>query len=187
MFRSVVGATLAAAALALGGANPAGGEGAPLPGPKQPTEHAAISGGFFQVKSGKPGCFTGAGTLGAPFPVPRGAVVTGATVYVIDGQTSANLFVTVNRHDMTSGATSELVRANTTGVAGTTTLELVIAGGAVLGPGQAINMSVTVGDGTCFKGAEVHYLRSAATSTLRMADRAPVPGYTPAGEPDADR
>jgi hypothetical protein len=127
------------------------------------------------VKSGSPGCFTGAGTLGSPFAVPGGAVVTGATVYVIDGQTTANVFAALNKHDMTSGGTFELARGNTTGVAGTTKLELVVQGGAVLATGQAINMSVTVGDGTCFKGAEVHYLRSGNTTDSGVDGRAAVP------------
>lgn len=186
MPRLVVRATLGAITLALACVSTAA-LGAPAPGPKQPLEHAAISGGFFQVKSGKPGCFTGGGTFGAPFPVPGGAVVTGATVYVIDGQTNTNIFATLNKHDMTSGATTEIARGNTNGIAGTTTFELVAQGGAVVGPGQAVNMSVTVGDGTCFKGAEVHYLREAGSTAASTARQRSADGYSPAGEREPGR
>jgi hypothetical protein len=132
----------------------------------------------------QPRCFTGAGTLGSPFAVPGGAVVTGATVYVIDGQTTANVFAALNKHDMTSGGTFELARGNTTGMAGTTKLELVVDGGAVLATGQAINMSVTVGEGTCFKGAEVHYLRSGSTTNSGVDRRTAARGFSQAGEPE---
>jgi hypothetical protein len=186
MSRPAVRTALGALTLALASVS-AAAVGAPVPGPKQPLEHAAISGGLFQVKSGKPGCFTGSGTFAAPFPVPGGAVVTGATVYVIDGQTSTNIFATLNKHDMTSGATSELARGNTSGIAGTTTIELVAVGGAIVASGQAVNMSVTVGDGTCFKGAEVHYLRTPSSTPGSTAEQPPAVGYSPAGVSEQGR
>lgn len=76
-----------------------------VPGRKQPIEHLGLSGGYFDDKSGNPGCYTGAGTQGASFPVPRGALITGLTAYAVDGLANANVSVTLNGHDLASGGT----------------------------------------------------------------------------------
>jgi hypothetical protein len=180
---SIAAATLAAAAaLALGGAAATAGE--PVPGPRQPVQHVAVSGGLFQVKSGKPGCFTGAGTVASPFPIPAGVLITGATVHLIDSQPGANISAALNRHDLASGGTFELGRATSSGTPGTAQLEITIAGGARLDPGQALNMGVTVGDGTCFKGAEVHYLADdGASPALARTQPTRAPGFSPQGDP----
>jgi hypothetical protein len=131
-----------------------------VPGPRQPVEHLSLSGANFIARSGNPGCFTGAGSLGAGFAVPRGAMVTGATLFVIDTSPTKQIFGDLSYHDLTSGGTF-LLKSGGSGLAGTTTktVELAPAEGHVLTTGQAVNLSITIGDGTCLKGAEVHFVR----------------------------
>ena len=73
MYRPLAVAAAAAAVLAVGGVAFAAPTTSPTvptpitptaaaPGPKQPIEHLGLSGGYFDKKSGNPGCF--------PAPVP---------------------------------------------------------------------------------------------------------------------
>ncbi len=174
MYRPLAVAAAAAAVLAVGGvafAAPTTGPTVPTPvtptaaapGPKQPIEHLGLSGGYFDKKSGNPGCFTGAGTLGASFPVPRGALITGLTAYATDSQANGNVFVTLNRHDLASGGTYRLGTANTTGAPGTVTVEIKLNPAVSVNVPSSTNVDVTVGDGTCFKGAELHFIRNPAS------------------------
>jgi hypothetical protein len=129
MYRTLSVAQAAAAVLAVAGVAVAAPSASPIaptpiaptaaaPGPKQPIEHLGLSGGYFDKKSGTPGCYTGAGAYGASFPVPRGALITGLTAYAVDGQANGNVFATLNRHDLTSGGTYRLGSANPTGSLG---------------------------------------------------------------------
>lgn len=173
MYRTFAVAAAAAAVLAVGGiafAAPTGSPTVPAPiaptaaapGPKQPIEHIGLSGGYFDKKSGNPGCYTGAGTFGASFPVPRGALVTGVTAYATDTQANGNVFVALNRHDLASGGTYRLGTANTTGSPGTVTVEIKLNPAVAVNVPSSINVDVTVADGTCFKGAELHFIRNPA-------------------------
>lgn len=78
------------------------------------------SGAQFKVRSGNPGCFTGSGSLGYGFPVPRGALLTGATVYYIDSSTTGSVYGELSRHDFSSGATY-LLATKSSGAATTDT------------------------------------------------------------------
>ena len=170
--RTVIAA--ASAALALGGfvlAAPTAGSTvmpaiapttAAVPAPKQPIEHLGLSGGYFDKKSGNPGCYTGQGTFGASFPVPRGAQITGVTAYANDSQSPGNLFVALNRHDLASGGTYRLGSASTTGAPGETVVEIKLNPAVALTVPSSTNVDVTVADGICFKGAEVHFIRNPA-------------------------
>lgn len=168
----------AAAAVALG--SPAA---AAVPGPKEPIEHAGISGAHFFTRSGAPGCFTGGGSVGAGFPVPAGARVVGATLYVIDGEPTRTIFGELDRHNFTSGGTFTLGKGSSAG--GTGTIDIRLDPGYVVGPDEAVNLIVTIGDGTCFKGGEVHFVRSpsAPPPASRQSAPVPAPGLKPDGAP----
>ena len=173
---------IAAATIALA----AGASAAPaaVPGPREPIEHLGLSGANFHTRSGTPGCFSGGGSVGAGFPVPRGAMVTGATLYVIDSSPTVKVFGELSVHDFTTGATHTLGTAGST-VNGTSTMEIVVDPGYVLTTGQAVNLVVTIGSGTCFKGAEVHFIRNPMTTTTSSASRSGEPTPAPALAPDA--
>ena len=172
--------TAAAAALTLAVSGPAA---ATVPGPKEPIEHAGISGAHFFKRSGTPGCFTGGGSVGAGFPVPAGARLVGATLYVIDSQPNRAILGELDRHNFTSGGTFTLGKG--TSADGTETIEIGLDPGYVVGPDEAVNLIVTIGDGTCFKGGEVHFVRSpsAPPPASRQSAPAPVPGLKPDGAP----
>ena len=179
---AVAVAFLAACVAAVGGSAAA----AP-PGPRQPIEHIAVSGAQFKVRSGNPGCFTGSGSLGYGFPVPRGALLTGATVYYIDSSTTGSVYGELSRHDLTSGATY-LLATKSSGAAATTgtgTLELAVDPGHLLAAAESVNLAVTVSGGVCFKGAEVHYIAKPdpATTDTARADGTPTPGIAQDGAP----
>jgi hypothetical protein len=151
---------------------------APVPGPKQQIEHLGLSGGLFQTVSGTPRCFTGGGTEAANFPVPRGAQVVGLTAYVIDSEGQAGVSVELNRHSLVSGGTYRMGSAYTSGTPGETTLTIVASPAGVLDEPSSVNVSVAVGDGTCFKGAEVHFLSNTAAAQPAGTARAPEPTVT---------
>ena len=173
MYRSIAVTAAAAAVLAVGGVAFAAPTASPTlptpiaptaaaPGPKQPIEHLGLSGGYFDKKAGTPGCYTGAGTFGASFPVPRGALITGLTAYAVDGQANGNVYVALNRHDLASGGTYRLGTANTTGTPGEVTIDIKLNPAVAVSAPSSTNVDVTVADGTCFKGAEVHFIRNPA-------------------------
>ncbi|HEY5878565.1 MAG TPA: hypothetical protein VIU11_06635 [Nakamurella sp.] len=177
---------IAIAVLAAGAAAVGGSAAAAPPGPRQPIEHIAVSGAQFKVRSGNPGCFTGSGSLGYGFPVPRGALLTGATVYYIDSSTTGSVYGELSRHDLTSGAT-HLLATKSSGAAttGTGTLELAVDPGHLTAAAESVNLAVSVSGGVCFKGAEVHYIAKpdpATTDTARV-DGAPTNGIAPDGGP----
>jgi len=98
--RTVVAA--ASAVLAIGGivlaaptasptVMPSNAPTAAVVGPKQTIEHIGLSGGYFDKKSGNPGCYTGQGTFGGSFPVPRGALITGLMAYANDSQPTGSM------------------------------------------------------------------------------------------------
>ncbi len=155
-----------------------------VPGPKQPIDTIGISGAQFHVRSGDPHCHTGAGSLGSGFPVPRGAMVIGATVYHIDGSTTSSVYGELSRHNFTTGG-SHILAKGTSPVAtsGSGRLELNVASGYVMTEGEAINMVVSFASGSCLKGVEVHYIAhpEPSTSQLRVADAAPAAGFAPDG------
>lgn len=188
MFRSIlVSAAVSAAALltlTAGAAAAAPSQPNQVPGPKPPTEHIAISGGFFQTQSGEPRCFTGTGSLAAAFQLPAGAVVTGATAYMIDSFEPGNVFVTLRRHDVLDGGTYTLASKGTTGAPGETSLELKPKQPAPLPVTSAINMTVNVGDAMCFKGAVVHFIRGTAPAAVEVA-RQSSDGFAPDGSRSA--
>ena len=158
MSRFVAIAATALVALTLGGAA-ATAAPVPVPGPKQPIERLSISGGLYKVHYGDPGCFTGKGNLGAAYAVPAGATLLGATVYATDILDAPFVSATLNNHSLVTGSTSQLAQGFTKGKPGTTTLELVPKTAVTLGPAEAINISINVSEGTCFKGAEVRFIR----------------------------
>lgn len=155
-----------------------------IPGPKQPVEHLGLSGGLFQNAIGEPECFGASGVKSASFPVPRGAMVTGLTAYVVDGSATAGVGVSLNRHDLTTGGTFRLGNVFTTGSPGTTTLAIDLKPGVLLSEASSMNVDVTVGKSTCLKGVEVHFIRNgAAVAQPTSAPRAPEPTAT-AVQPD---
>lgn len=192
MSRSLLVAAAAAGVLALGGtvalaapttpASPTEAASA-LPGPKQPIEHLGLSGGLFADTSGEPGCFGASGTKSASFPVPRGALVTGLTAYVIDSTATAGVSVSLNRHDLTSGGTFRLGNAFTSGSPGSTTLVIEPSPGVLLTDASSVNVDVAVGKSTCLKGVEVHFIRDGAAGAQPTTARAPEPTVT-ATRPD---
>ena len=145
-----------------------------VPGPRQPVEHLGISGANFHTRSGNPGCYTGSGSVGTGFAVPRGAMVTGVTVYVIDSSSSASIYGELTHHSFTNGASYRLGTASSTGT-GTSTLDIVVDPGYVVAPGEAVNLVVTIGSGTCLKGAEVHFIRNPSAAPASGPARAPQP------------
>jgi hypothetical protein len=174
---ALIGAA-AALAVALGG--PAA---AAVPGPKEPIEHVGISGAHFFTRSGTPSCFGAAGSVGAGFPVPAGAMVVGATLYTIDSSPTAHVFGELVRHNFTSGGTFRLGSAASTG--GTGTVEIGVDPGYVLGPDEAVNLIITKPAGACFKGGEVHFVRKPAAppAAAREGAPAPVAGFGPDAAP----
>ena len=165
-------ATAMLALAALGGS----AVSASVPGPRQPIEHISVSGANFNVRSGNPGCCTGAGSLGFGYRVPRGAMITGATVYIIDTSPTAAVFAELFRHDFATGASGTLDCGVSSGTT-TDQIELTVDPGYVVTAGQAINVVVTVASGTCFKGAEVHYIAhpDPTATGLRTRTKAPSP------------
>jgi hypothetical protein len=158
---------------------------AAVPGPRQPVEHLSISGANFDVRSGNPGCYTGGGSVGANFAVPRGAMVTGATLYVIDNVSPGSIFGELDRHQFSNGGSYRLGYGKST-VDGTSTVDIVVDPGYVLAPAEAVNLIVSIPDGTCFKGAEVHFIRDPSpTAGAAMPTRraAPTTALTPAAGP----
>lgn len=180
---SRLAAALAAGAIALMGVVAVATPSA-IPGPKQPVEHLGLSGGLFQDTVGEPGCFGASGTKSASFPVPRGAMVTGLTAYVVDSSTTAGMGVTLNRHDLATGGTFRLGNVFTTGSPGSTTMAMELSPGVLLSEASSVNVDVTVGKSTCLKGVEVHFIRNgAAAAQPTIAPRAPEPTVT-AAQPD---
>ena len=155
-----------------------------MPGPKHPIERLSISGGLFKVHYGNPGCFTGKGNLGAAYAVPAGATLLGATIYAVDTFDAPVVSATLNNHSLVTGSTAQLASGFTKGVPGTTTFELVPKTAVTLGPAEAVNISVNVGDGTCFKGAEVRFIRGPVPAAPpAQSDRSVVPGQAQDGSP----
>jgi hypothetical protein len=148
----------AALALTLGGsAAAAQAAPVPVPGPKVQIEHIGVSGAHFSVRSGKPGCYSGAGSMHHGFEVPRGATIIGVTAYVVDIQPVGSIHVELSRHNFASGGSYLLAAGNS--VNGyNTTVDLSVNPGYTLGAGEGVNVIVDIPDGTCFKGAELHYL-----------------------------
>ena len=166
-------AAAAVAALGLGCNAVVAQTSASLPGQKQPIEHIAISGAMFKVADGTPGCYGGAGTVASAFPVPRGALLIGATAYVIDPFDDGKIGVELNRHDLVTGGTVRLATAFTQGASGHSTLELKPSQPVLLDGPHAVNITVRVGSVTCFKGAEVHFIRNglaAVGATAQASD-----------------
>ena len=171
----------AAAALTLAVSGPAA---AAVPGPKEPIEHAGIGGAHFFKRSGTPGCFTGGGSVGAGFPVPAGARLVGATLYVIDSQP--------NRGDLRRARPAQLHQrwhlhpwARAPVPTAPERSRSASTRGTSSSPDEAVNLIVTIGDGTCFKGGEVHFVRSpsAPPPASRQSAPAPAPGLKPDGAP----
>jgi hypothetical protein len=161
--------TAAVAALGLGGITAAAPLDPLLPGPKQPIEHIGVSGGFFKAESGNPACFSGTGSASSDFPVPRGALLIGATLYVIDSFATGSIGGSLNRHDFATGATFPLAAAVTDGAPGNAVLELKPAQPALLSASQGVHIRVNVGPSTCLKGAEVHFIRNGAAAVADPA------------------
>ena len=185
MSRSLAVAAVSACVLAFGGAvalaaptTPPGPvpTPVPVPGAKEPVESIGLSGGLFNVTSGAPGCYGSGGTSMAGFPVPRGAVVTGVTAYVVDSFPDRGIAVSLNRHDLTTGGTYRLGNASTSGAPGSATVAIALRPGVRIDKASSVNVDVTVGKGTCFKGAEVHFIRGGTapapepTATARAAE-----------------
>jgi hypothetical protein len=173
-----LGLTVAVSAMA------ASATSATVPGPRQPVEHLSISGANFDVRSGTPGCFTGGGSMGANFAVPRGAMVTGATLYVIDTVSPGSIFGELDRHQLSSGGSYRLGTGSST-VNGTSTVDIVVDPGYVLAPAEAVNLIVTIPSGACFKGAEVHFIRNPSSTAGATAPGARPAMPTTAIAPDA--
>jgi hypothetical protein len=194
MIRSHTVATVAAAGLLACGATVAvaapTSSPAPtsVPGPKQPIEHLGLSGGLFQALVGEPDCYASGGIAMASFPVPRGGLVTGVTAYVTDGSSTARINVALNRHSLVSGGTYRLGAVYTTGAPGSTELSVDLDPGVLISEASSVNVEVTVGKGTCFRGAEVHFIRNGAAVAQPIgAARAPEPTVTAAGPDGALR
>lgn len=162
-----VGATATSAAVTVG---PTATSTA-VPGPRQPVEHLGISGANFHTRSGNPGCYTGSGSVGTGFAVPRGAMVTGVTLYVIDSSSTVSIHGELTHHSFTNGGSYLLGTATSTGT-GTSTMDIVVDPGYVVAPGEAVNLVVTIGSGTCLKGAEVHFVRNPSAASTSAAGAA---------------
>lgn len=189
MTRTRILAALAAGVLTVGGgvavAAPTSAAGpTSVPGPKQPIEHLGMSGDLFQVAGGNPACYGSGGTRLASFPVPRGALVTGVTAYVVDGSATAGSGVDLMRHSLDSGASYWLGSASTAGAPGDTTMSVELDPGVLMAEASSLNVYVRVGKANCLKGAEVHFIRNgAAVAPPTGSARAPEPTAT-AVEPD---
>lgn len=175
---------LATVAIVTGAGASAQAAPTPLPGPRVPIEHIGVSGAHFSQRSGNPGCYTGAGSVHHGFEVPRGATILGVTAYVVDTQTVGSISVELSRHDFASGGSYLLAKGNS--VNGyDTTVDLKLSSGYTVSTGEGVNVVVSIPDGTCFKGAELHYLPAGVNPTPDGARQAPSsPDTKPDSAPD---
>jgi len=82
--------------------------------------------------------------------------------YANDSQPTGSMYVALNRHDLASGGTYRLGSASTVGAPGDTVVEIKLNPALALTAPSSTNVDVTVADGICFKGAEVHFIRNPA-------------------------
>jgi hypothetical protein len=156
----------------------------PPPGPKVPIEHIGVSGAHFSVRSGTPGCYTGAGSMHHGYEVPRGATVVGLTAYVVDTQAGGSIYVELSRHNFATGGSYTLAKGNS--VDGyNTTVDLKVNPGYTLAEGEGVNVIVSVPSGVCFKGAELHYLPPGVPANPAGAQRQTQAQPTELVAPDA--